>query len=56
MSSIELKNLQKKFDYTEAVRGINLRIEHNEFVVLEGTSGCRESTTLRMIAGPRNSL
>ena len=51
MSSIELKNLKKKFDNTEAVRGIDLKIEHNEFVVLVGPSGCGKSTTLRMIAG-----
>ena len=51
MSSIELKNLRKKFDNTEAVRGIDLKIEHNEFVVLVGPSGCGKSTTLRMIAG-----
>ncbi len=34
-----------------AVRGIDLEIADNEFVVLVGPSGCGKSTTLRMIAG-----
>ena len=33
------------------MRGINLEIADNEFVVLVGPSGCGKSTTLRMIAG-----
>ncbi len=51
MARISLKDLVKKFDETEAVRGVNLDIAHNEFVVLVGPSGCGKSTTLRMIAG-----
>ncbi len=51
MARIDLKNLSKSYDDTEAVRSINLNIEHNEFVVLVGPSGCGKSTTLRMIAG-----
>ena len=35
----------------EAVRGIDLDIADQEFVVLVGPSGCGKSTTLRMIAG-----
>jgi multiple sugar transport system ATP-binding protein len=34
-----------------AVRGIDLRIEDSEFMVLVGPSGCGKSTTLRMLAG-----
>jgi len=41
----------KRFDDTEAVRGIDLDIADKEFVVLVGPSGCGKSTTLRMIAG-----
>ncbi len=51
MAQILLKNLRKTYDETEAVRGINLDIDHNEFVVLVGPSGCGKTTTLRMIAG-----
>ncbi len=51
MAQIVLKNLRKTYDDTEAVRGIDLNIEHNEFVVLVGPSGCGKTTTLRMIAG-----
>jgi multiple sugar transport system ATP-binding protein len=51
MARIALKELRKTYDDTEVVCGINLDIEHNEFVVLVGPSGCGKSTTLRMIAG-----
>ncbi len=51
MAEIVLKDLWKRFDETEAVRGINLEIEHDEFIVLVGPSGCGKTTTLRMIAG-----
>jgi len=51
MAEIKLKNVVKKYGKTEVVHGINLDIEHNEFVVLVGPSGCGKSTTLRMIAG-----
>ncbi len=51
MANVSLTNLHKSFDRTEAVRGINLEIADNEFVVLVGPSGCGKSTTLRMIAG-----
>ena len=51
MARIALNELRKTYDTTEVVCGINLDIEHNEFVVLVGPSGCGKSTTLRMIAG-----
>ena len=51
MARIILKDLRKSYDEVEAVRGINLDIPHNEFLVLVGPSGCGKSTTLRMIAG-----
>ena len=51
MARIQLKALRKRFDDTDVVRGIDLDVEHNEFVVLVGPSGCGKSTTLRMIAG-----
>jgi multiple sugar transport system ATP-binding protein len=51
MAEIVLRDLWKRFDETDAVRGINLDIRHNEFVALVGPSGCGKTTTLRMIAG-----
>jgi multiple sugar transport system ATP-binding protein len=51
MAQVVLRNVVKKFDQTEAVRGIDLDIADEEFVVLVGPSGCGKSTTLRMIAG-----
>jgi len=51
MAEILLKDVVKKYGQLEVVHGINLRIAHNEFVVLVGPSGCGKSTTLRMIAG-----
>jgi multiple sugar transport system ATP-binding protein len=51
MARILLTELRKSYGETDAVRGIDLDIEHNEFVVLVGPSGCGKSTTLRMIAG-----
>ncbi|MBV9521931.1 MAG: sn-glycerol-3-phosphate ABC transporter ATP-binding protein UgpC [Alphaproteobacteria bacterium] len=51
MAQVTLRNLVKKFDRAEVVRGIELDIADSEFVVLVGPSGCGKSTTLRMIAG-----
>jgi multiple sugar transport system ATP-binding protein len=51
MAHVALRKVVKKFDKTEAVRGIDLDIADKEFVVLVGPSGCGKSTTLRMIAG-----
>ena len=51
MAEVSLRNVTKRFDAFEAVRGINLDIPDNELVVLVGPSGCGKSTTLRMIAG-----
>jgi len=51
MAHVSLRKLVKRFDDTEAVRGIDLEIADKEFVVLVGPSGCGKTTTLRMIAG-----
>ena len=51
MASIELQGLIKAYGKTQAVHGIDLKIEDGEFVVFVGPSGCGKSTTLRMIAG-----
>jgi len=51
MAQVTLRGLTKVFDQTAVVRGIDLEIADEEFVVLVGPSGCGKSTTLRMIAG-----
>src|SRR5919199_1656751 len=51
MARVLLKDLNKKFDGTHAVKDVNLEIRDREFVVLVGPSGCGKTTTLRMVAG-----
>lgn len=48
---LELRNIVKRFDEVEAVRGISLGLAAGEFLSLLGPSGCGKSTTLSMIAG-----
>jgi multiple sugar transport system ATP-binding protein len=52
MASVELKQVTKTYDgKTTVIHGIDLQIQHGEFVVFVGPSGCGKSTLLRMIAG-----
>jgi len=51
VSTLELRSLHKQFDKTSVIHGINLKVDHGEFVVFVGPSGCGKSTLLRMIAG-----
>ena len=51
MARLQLKNVYKSFNKTDVITGIDLDIEHGEFVVFVGPSGCGKSTLLRMIAG-----
>ncbi len=51
MAGLELRKVVKRFGELEVVHGVDLDIEHKEFVVLVGPSGCGKSTILRMIAG-----
>ena len=51
MAKLELKNLSKRYDGVASVDGIDLAVEHGEFLCLLGPSGCGKTTTLRLIAG-----
>lgn len=51
MSSIQLKNITKKYEEKIIIENLNFTIKEESFTVLLGPSGCGKSTTLRMIAG-----
>jgi multiple sugar transport system ATP-binding protein len=51
MARVEISQLEKSYDDTDVVRGIDIDIPDGQFVVLVGPSGCGKSTLLRMIAG-----
>lgn len=48
---IELVDICKDYNGTEALKNINLYIRKNEFLTLLGPSGCGKTTTLRIIGG-----
>jgi multiple sugar transport system ATP-binding protein len=51
MSTLDLRQVTKTFGATKVIHGIDLSINHGEFIVFVGPSGCGKSTLLRMIAG-----
>src|ERR1700739_447671 len=52
MAEVSCRKVVKEYEGgVQAVKGIDLEIADQEFVVLVGPSGCGKSTTLRMIAG-----
>src|SRR6201988_4713850 len=52
MAEVSCRQVVKTYEGgVQAVKGIDLDIADQEFVVLVGPSGCGKSTTLRMIAG-----
>jgi len=49
MDKIVFKDVHKRFDDFEAVRGVSFAVGEGETLVLIGTSGCGKTTTLKMI-------
>lgn len=49
--SIDIIDLEKRFDRTQILSGINLHVREGEFLTLLGPSGCGKSTLLRLLAG-----
>ena len=49
--NLELVGVQKFYGNTEAIKGINLKIQSGEYCCLLGPSGCGKTSLLRMIAG-----
>ena len=51
MAGLTLRDVRKSYGATQVMHGVDLDIDHGEFVVFVGPSGCGKSTLLRMIAG-----
>ncbi len=51
MATISIRHITKSFGAFEALKGVNLDIADQEFLVLLGASGCGKSTLLRIVAG-----
>lgn len=48
---VRLSGISKSFDDKEIIGGLNLDVNHGEFLTILGPSGCGKTTVLRMIAG-----
>ena len=51
MGELQLRDVRKSYGHMEVIKGVNLDVDHGEFIVFVGPSGCGKSTLLRMIAG-----
>ena len=51
MASVDIQGVTKDYGAVKVIRGVDISIADEEFVVLVGPSGCGKSTLLRMIAG-----
>ena len=54
MYILQVKNLYKKYDKTEAIAGVDFSIKQGEIYGLLGANGAGKSTLIKMIAGIEN--
>lgn len=52
---VEFKNVIKKYDDNQILKGIDMALEKGKFYTLLGPSGCGKTTILRIIAGFTNA-
>ena len=51
MAGIRVEKVSKRFGKVEALKGVDLEVRDQEFLVLLGPSGCWKTTLLRIVAG-----
>jgi ABC-type sugar transport systems, ATPase components len=51
MSELEIRAVRKSFGSTDTLKGIDIKLDDGDFLVLLGASGCGKSTLLSIIAG-----
>lgn len=51
MSSISIRNVEKRYGTLQVLKGIDLDIAEGELMTLIGPSGCGKSTLLKIVAG-----
>ena len=51
MSTVEFRDIVKRYGALTVLERLNLRVEDGEFLVLLGPSGCGKTTLLNILAG-----
>lgn len=51
MSTVEFRNVTKRYASVTVLENLNLKVEDGEFVVLLGPSGCGKTSLLNILAG-----
>ncbi|MFT4000472.1 MAG: ABC transporter ATP-binding protein [Rhizobium sp.] len=51
MPSVSFEHIVKKYGEVSVLSGLNLAIDHSDFLVLLGPSGCGKTTLLNLLAG-----
>jgi multiple sugar transport system ATP-binding protein len=51
MSTVEFRNIVKRYGALTVLESLNLQVQHGEFLVLLGPSGCGKTTLLNILAG-----